>query len=43
MKLRGDDPGGMKSFIHSVQSRVNELKASSESGQSNINNKRVRT
>lgn len=41
MKLRGDDPVGMKSFIHSIQSRVNELKASSESGQSNMNNKRV--
>lgn len=41
MKLRGDDPLGMKTFIQSIQSRVNELKASSESGQSNINNKRV--
>lgn len=41
MKLRGDDPLGMKTFIHSIQSRVNELKASSDSSQSNINSKRV--
>uniref|UniRef100_A0A803MW99 MI domain-containing protein n=1 Tax=Chenopodium quinoa TaxID=63459 RepID=A0A803MW99_CHEQI len=30
MKLRGDDPTSMKDFISSVQSRVNELKATSE-------------
>ncbi|KAL7096394.1 hypothetical protein ACP275_10G076600 [Erythranthe tilingii] len=41
IKLRGDDPVGMKNFISSVQSRVNELKASSEDGKSNINNKRM--
>ncbi|XP_051131471.1 uncharacterized protein LOC127251695 isoform X2 [Andrographis paniculata] len=41
MKLRGDDPTGMKNFIMSVQSRVNELKAASEAGQSNISNKRM--
>ncbi|KAK6131650.1 hypothetical protein DH2020_034664 [Rehmannia glutinosa] len=41
MKLRGDDPVGMKNFIISVQSRVNELKASSGDGQSHINNKRM--
>ncbi|XP_021715215.1 nucleolar MIF4G domain-containing protein 1-like isoform X2 [Chenopodium quinoa] len=29
MKLRGDDPTSMKDFISSVQSRVNELKATS--------------
>lgn len=42
MKLRGDDPVGMKNFIHSVQSRVAELKASSENTEKNISNKRVR-
>lgn len=41
MKLRGDDPLGMKNFIANVQSRVNEWKASSGKEQSNINNKRV--
>ncbi|KAI3443378.1 hypothetical protein Pfo_000043 [Paulownia fortunei] len=41
MKLRGDDPVGMKNFISSVQSRVNELKASSGNGQSNISSKRM--
>ncbi|KAK6147398.1 hypothetical protein DH2020_018310 [Rehmannia glutinosa] len=41
MKLRGDDPVGMKNFILSVQSRVNELKASSGDGESHINNKRM--
>ncbi|CAA0818758.1 MIF4G domain-containing protein / MA3 domain-containing protein [Striga hermonthica] len=41
MKLRGDDPVGMKNFITSVQSRVNELKASSENGQSQLISKRM--
>ncbi|KAL6559059.1 hypothetical protein OROHE_006428 [Orobanche hederae] len=41
MKLRGDDPAGMKNFILSVQSRVTELKASSENGQSHISSKRM--
>ncbi|KAL6509540.1 hypothetical protein OROGR_022850 [Orobanche gracilis] len=41
MKLRGDDPAGMKNFISSVQSRVTELKASSENGQSHISSKRM--
>lgn len=41
MKLRGDDPAGMKNFIMNVQSRVIELKATSGDGQSNLNNKRV--
>lgn len=40
MKLRGDDPVGMKNFIQSVQQRVNELKASS-GNDSNISGKRV--
>ncbi|KAG9160417.1 hypothetical protein Leryth_008809 [Lithospermum erythrorhizon] len=40
MRLRSDDPVGMKNFILSVQSRVNELKASEE-GQSNISSKRM--
>lgn len=42
MRLRADDPVGMKNFISSVQSRVTELKASSEESQSNISSKRVR-
>ncbi|KAK6139786.1 hypothetical protein DH2020_026462 [Rehmannia glutinosa] len=41
MKLRGDDPVGMKNFISSVQSRVNELKAPSGDGESHLNNKRM--
>lgn len=41
MKLRGDDPVGMKNFIQTVQQRVNELKASSGNRQSNISGKRV--
>ncbi|KAL6521246.1 hypothetical protein OROGR_017815 [Orobanche gracilis] len=41
MKLRGDDPAGMKNFILSVQSRVTELKTSSENGQSHISSKRM--
>lgn len=41
MKLRGDDPAGMKNFIMNVQSRVNELKAASKDGQSKLSNKRV--
>lgn len=41
MKIRGDDPGAMKSFIASVQNRVNELKASPDEGEKNINSKRV--
>lgn len=41
MKLRHDDPAAMKDFIQSVQNRVNVLKATSEDGESNTNNKRV--
>ncbi|CAA2972835.1 nucleolar MIF4G domain-containing 1 [Olea europaea subsp. europaea] len=41
MKLRGDDPVEMKNFISSVQSRVNEMKACSGDGQSNITSKRM--
>ncbi|KAL0410248.1 UNVERIFIED_CONTAM: Nucleolar MIF4G domain-containing protein 1 [Sesamum latifolium] len=41
MKLRGDDPVGMKNFILSVQSRVNELKACSGNEKSNISSKRM--
>lgn len=41
MKLRGDDPVEMKNFISIVQSRVNEMKASSGDGQSNITSKRM--
>lgn len=41
MKIRGDDPGAMKSFIVSVQNRVNELKASPDDDEKNTNSKRV--
>ncbi|XP_043720037.1 nucleolar MIF4G domain-containing protein 1 isoform X2 [Telopea speciosissima] len=42
MKLRGDDPAGMKNFILSVQNRVNELKSSSMvDGHPKIDNKRM--
>ncbi|KAG8376867.1 hypothetical protein BUALT_Bualt09G0108700 [Buddleja alternifolia] len=41
MKLRGDDPVGMKNFILSVQEKVNELKSASENGQSNLSSKRM--
>lgn len=41
MKIRADDPAAMKSFILSVQNRVNELKASSEDGQKSIFGRRV--
>lgn len=41
MKLRGEDPVGMKGFIHSVQQRVQELKASTGDEKSNITGKRV--
>lgn len=41
MKIRGDDPGAMKSFILSVQNRVNELKASPDDGKKNINSRRM--
>ncbi|XP_027177382.1 nucleolar MIF4G domain-containing protein 1 [Coffea eugenioides] len=41
MKLRADDPVGMKTFIQSVQQRANELKASSGNGQSNMSGKRM--
>lgn len=41
MKIRADDPLSMKNFILSVQSRVNELKASAGEGQEKINSKRV--
>ncbi|KAL3830156.1 hypothetical protein ACJIZ3_018958 [Penstemon smallii] len=41
MKLRGEDPVGMKNFISSVQSRVSELKASVENGQSKMSGKRM--
>ncbi|PKI69186.1 hypothetical protein CRG98_010453 [Punica granatum] len=36
-----DDPTAMKNFIMSVQNKVNELKASTENGQKNINGKRM--
>ncbi|KAL3535970.1 hypothetical protein ACH5RR_004431 [Cinchona calisaya] len=41
MKLRADDPLGMKNFIQNVQQRVNELKASSGNEQSNLSGKRM--
>lgn len=42
MKLRGEDPVGMKDFIHSVQQRVQELKAASSGDEkSNMTGKRV--
>lgn len=44
MKLRSDDPTGMKDFILNIQNRVNELKSLSGSvpdGQPKINNKRM--
>ncbi|XP_031392442.1 nucleolar MIF4G domain-containing protein 1-like [Punica granatum] len=41
MKIRSDDPTAMKNFIMSVQNKVNELKASNENGQKNINGKRM--
>ncbi|XP_031389994.1 nucleolar MIF4G domain-containing protein 1-like [Punica granatum] len=41
MKIRSDDPTAMKNFIMSVQNKVNELKASTENGQKNINGKRM--
>ncbi|XP_022149359.1 nucleolar MIF4G domain-containing protein 1-like [Momordica charantia] len=41
MKIRGDDPTGMKNFIVSVQSKVNELKAAPGDGPQNINGKRM--
>lgn len=41
MKIRADDPAAMINFVQSVQSRVNQLKASSGEGQTKINGKRV--
>lgn len=41
MKLRRDDPAGMKNFIMNVQSQVNELKTVSGHGQSNLKSKRM--
>lgn len=41
MKIRVDDPLSMKNFIVSVQSRVNDLKASSNEGEDKIDGKRV--
>lgn len=41
MKLRGDDPAAMKNFIFSVQSRVNELKATSGDAEATMDSKRV--
>lgn len=41
MNLRSDDPVTMKNFVLTVQNRANDLKASSESGQSNANSKRM--
>ncbi|KAE8663121.1 MIF4G domain and MA3 domain-containing protein isoform 1 [Hibiscus syriacus] len=41
MKIRGDDPAAMKSFILCVQNRVNELKASTGDGEAKINGKRM--
>ncbi|KAL2533383.1 MIF4G domain-containing protein/MA3 domain-containing protein [Abeliophyllum distichum] len=42
MQLRGDDPVEMKNFILSIQDRVNEMKASSGDGQSNMTGKRMK-
>ncbi|XP_048127454.1 nucleolar MIF4G domain-containing protein 1 isoform X2 [Rhodamnia argentea] len=41
MKIRGDDPGAMKSFIISVQNRVNQLKAFPDDDEKNTNSKRM--
>ncbi|KAF5751439.1 MIF4G domain and MA3 domain-containing protein isoform 6 [Tripterygium wilfordii] len=41
MKIRVDDPAAMINFIQSVQSRVNQLKACFEEGQTKINGKRM--
>ncbi|CAN4089360.1 unnamed protein product [Withania somnifera] len=41
MKLRSDDPVGMKNFVVCIQNRVNELKISSGEGQSNSIDKRM--
>lgn len=41
MKLRGEDPVGMKDFIHSIQKRVQELKVSAGDDKSDITGKRV--
>lgn len=41
MKLRADDPVGMKTFIQSVQQRANELKDSCGNGQSHMSGRRV--
>ncbi|XP_031094036.1 nucleolar MIF4G domain-containing protein 1-like isoform X2 [Ipomoea triloba] len=41
MKLRGDDPVGMKNFIISIQNRVNELKTLSRDAQSSLDSKRM--
>ncbi|KZV27196.1 hypothetical protein F511_04649, partial [Dorcoceras hygrometricum] len=39
MKLRGDDPSGLKNFILTVQSRANDLKESSVKGQSKMSSR----
>ncbi|CAK9181057.1 unnamed protein product [Ilex paraguariensis] len=41
MKLRADDPAAMKNFIVSVHNSVNELKAASGDGESNLSGKRM--
>lgn len=41
MKLRSDDPVGMKNFIDNVQQKVHEMKAASGTAQSNISGKRM--
>ncbi|XP_050212543.1 uncharacterized protein LOC126664278 [Mercurialis annua] len=41
MKIRSDDPTAMKNFIQCVQSRVNELKASSEEDHEKLIGKRM--
>lgn len=41
MKLRSDDPAGMKEFIHGVQNRVTELKASSGEDEEKTSGRRM--
>ncbi|EPS66541.1 hypothetical protein M569_08230, partial [Genlisea aurea] len=41
MKLRADDPVGMKNFISSIQNRAKELKTSAGDEKSKIRNKRM--
>lgn len=41
MRIRADDPTAMRNFVVSVQTRVNQLKASRSGEQKDINSKRV--